>query len=96
MGAVLLAAQSVTSPLEFTLFKGRGAVKVGPVDVTLKSTDTNRHRYNFEMVIEGVKIEQKDQYVFIPFYFYAGDARYELLVSKVEKDQITGRLTQLK
>lgn len=89
-----MAAQSVTTPLEFTLFKGRGSVKVGPVDFTLKGTDTNKQRYNFEVVVDGHRIEQKDQNILVPFYFYSGNVRYEMLVSKVEKDQISGRLTQ--
>ena len=97
--ALALAAQSARDVTEFTLFKQKDAMKVGPVELILKETDINKQRFKLILVIGGHQIEKKDQDIQIPIFFYTSDTAerpHELVITRVAKDQITGRVVSPK
>lgn len=92
--AVTLAGQTARDVTEFTLFKRKEPVQVGDISMVLKDVDINRQRYKVLIIVDGHTIEKKDMDIKVPFFFYGGknDTLYELVVTKVAQDQITGRL----
>jgi hypothetical protein len=94
-----LAAQSTRDVTEFTLFKQKEVSQVGPVGLILKETDIAKQRFKLVLVIDGHETEHKDQNIQIPILFYTSattERPYELVVTKVAKDQISGRLVSPK
>jgi hypothetical protein len=93
--ALCLSAQNGRDVTEFTLFKQKEPMMVGPIGLILKETDPNKQRFKVVLVINGRQIERRDQDALIPIFFYAaeGDQQpHELLITRVAKDQITGRV----
>jgi len=76
---------------EFTLTRNSPA-HVANVGLTLKKTNVKHHRFNLILVADDLQIEKKNRTVNEPIFFYvAGSKRpYELVVNKVESNQVTG------
>lgn len=76
---------------EFSLTRNTPA-HVANVGLTLKKTNVKRHRFNLVLVADDMQIEKKDRTVNEPVFFYtAGSKRpYELVVNKVQSNQVTG------
>jgi hypothetical protein len=79
---------------EFTVNKSKEPVRVGDVWVLLKKADTGRNSYTVELRADDRKIEKKDRTVNEPVQFYVGTNRqpHELVVNRVQKNQIIGYL----
>jgi hypothetical protein len=79
---------------EFTVNKTKDAVRVGDVWVLLKKVDTGHNRYTVELRADDRKIEKRDRTVNEPVQFYVGANRqpHELVVNRVQKNQIVGYL----
>jgi multidrug efflux pump subunit AcrA (membrane-fusion protein) len=76
---------------EFTLARNTLA-RVAGVGLTLKKTNVKRHRFNFVLEADDMQIEKKDRTVNEPMFFYIGGSKrpYELVVNKVQSNQVTG------
>jgi len=83
---------------EFKLGKTKQPYKIADITVLLKSADPKRNRFTIEVVADDKKFERKDKLVFEPVQFYMSKYRqpYELVVSEVTKDRISGYLAQPK
>ena len=80
--------------LEFTLHKGKDAVRVGDVWVALKNTNDSKNRYSIELRVDDRKIEKKDKAANEPVQFYVGQNRqpHELVVNQIQKGAVVGYL----
>lgn len=79
---------------EFTIYKGKGAQKVGDVQLALKKADMKRNRFTMDVTADEHKVEKKDKGVNEPVQFYTANARipYEIVVNQVTKDRVSGYL----
>lgn len=79
---------------EFTLYKGKEAIKMADVAILLKKADVKANRYTLELQVDDRKIEKKDRSANEPLQFYVGGSRqpHELVVNQVGKDLIVGYL----
>jgi chromosome segregation ATPase len=79
---------------EFTVAKTKDPVRVADVWVQLRKVDEGRNRYTIMLRADDRKIEKKDRTVNEPIQFYVGRNRqpYELVVNRVQKNQIVGYL----
>jgi chromosome segregation ATPase len=79
---------------EFTLHKGKDAVRLSTVSLQLKKTDAKKSQFTLTVMADDKKIEKKDRTVNEPLQFYTGRDRmlYEVVVNTVDKNQVTGYL----
>lgn len=77
---------------EFTL-TGKGDTQtVGNVSVELRNTNTKRHQFTVNLVVDDMKLEKKNRSINEPIFFYSSGSRQaqELVINKVEKNKVTG------
>jgi hypothetical protein len=79
---------------EFRIAKSKEPQKVGDISVLLKKADMKKSRYTIELVVDDQRVEKKDKTINEPVQFLTSKARqpYEIVVNKVQKDQIAGYL----
>lgn len=80
--------------IEFKIAKSKEPQRVGDISVLLKKADLKKNRYTIELVVDDQRVEKKDKTVNEPVQFLTSKARqpYEIVVNKVQKDQIAGYL----
>ncbi len=80
--------------IEFRVAKTKEPQRVGDISVLLKKADMKKNRYTIELVVDDQRVEKKDKTVNEPIQFLTSKARqpYEIVVNKVQKDQIAGYL----
>ena len=78
----------------FTLHKDGAKQQVGPVRLLLVSTDTKNSRYTMRLFFQDRWIELKDRALHeaIQFYDPEGEVALELMVSRIAKEAVVGRL----
>lgn len=81
--------------MEFMLFKRNQPTQVGTIGLTLKGTNVGKQRFHLDLSVDGHTIERKDLDIKIPLYVYVGTNTqpHEIVVTKVEADQIVGRVS---
>ncbi len=79
---------------EFDMRKSRQPSKVGPIRIKLTGTDRKRNRYSIDLWADDKRIEKRRKTLLEPVQFYVLGSRapYELVVNKIEKDNIAGYL----
>ncbi len=79
---------------EFTLTRDQPA-KVAGLTVTLKKTNIKRYRCNLATLVDDMQVERKDCLVNAPVYFYVNGSKkpYELVVNRVESNQVKGYIS---
>lgn len=79
---------------EFKIGKSKEAQKVGDVLVQLKKADPKRNKFTIELTADDKRVEKKDRTINEPLQFYVSKARqpYEIVVNRVEKNEIAGYL----
>lgn len=79
---------------EFDLKKGALTQKVGDVTITLKKSDPKRERYTLAVLADDKRVEKRDKTLNEPVQLYVSDSRqpYEIVVNKINKDEIVGYL----
>jgi len=84
--------------LEFTLAESKERSRVGDVQVRLKDTDAGKSRFTLEILANDQVIVQKDRYVNEPVEFYPKGfgAAYQIVVTEVTKDEVSGYLIRPK
>ena len=80
--------------LTFRLPKSGKMYRIGDILIRLRKTDPKRHRFSLELLADDRKIVKKEHYVNEPLQFYIGDSKkpYEIVMTSVKKDQVTGFL----
>ncbi len=79
---------------EFTLTKGKED-KVAGIGLTLKKTNPKHYRYNIDTLADDIRVERKDCAVNSPLFFYVSGSKkpYELVVNRVEANQVKGYIS---
>jgi len=79
---------------EFALSKQAPTTTLAGVNMKLRKADAKRNKFNLDLVSDDKKVEKKDKNVYEPVQFYVGGARqpFEIVVTEVTKDKITGYL----
>ena len=79
---------------EFTLSKQAPVTTLAGVNMKLRKTDAKRNKFNLDLVSDDKKVEKKDKAVHEPVQFYVSGMRqpFEIVVTEVGKDKITGYL----
>ena len=80
---------------EFTIGKAKQAQRVGDITIKLKKTDPKHNKYSIDVMADDKLTEKKDRNVNEPVQFYTSKAHqpYEIVVNKIEKNQIVGYLS---
>lgn len=80
---------------DFTLTKAAQPQQVGDVRIKLKKTDVKRDRFTIEVWADDRKIEKKDKTLNEAIQFYVAQLRapYEVVVNRIQKDQLIGYLS---
>lgn len=78
----------------FTLEKSSNPEQVGPVSLRLQSTDPRNQRYTMRLSVDDTTVELKDRALHEAIQFYAsgGKLTFELVVSQIGRDAVSGRL----
>lgn len=78
----------------FTLRKGSGRQRVGPVWLGLQNTDPRNQRYTLRLFLDDKSIELRDRALHEAVQFHPSDSKVslELVVSEIRKDGVTGRV----
>jgi chromosome segregation ATPase len=80
---------------EFSLNRSDENKKVNNIGLTLKKTDPKKNRYTVEILADDKRLEKKDKTINEPVQLMvAGNTQpYEIVVNRVNKDQIVGYLS---
>jgi len=76
---------------EFTLKKNKQE-KVAGVGLTLRRINPKRYRYNLDTLVDDINVERKDCTINSPVFFYVSGSKkpYELVVNRVESNEVKG------
>jgi len=76
---------------EFTLTKNKQE-KVAGVGLTLRRINPKRYRYNLDTLVDDINVERKDCTINSPVFFYVSGSKkpYELVVNRVESNEVKG------
>ncbi len=79
---------------EFTLDRSHPQ-HVAAVGLALKRTNVKRHRFTLAILADDLEIEKKDRTINEPIFFYIAGTKkpYELVVNRVQSDQVVGYLS---
>jgi hypothetical protein len=81
---------------EFTLFRGKPAIRVSTVSLQLKRVDPKKSRFTLNVQADDKMVEKRDRNAEEPLQFYTGKDHqllYEVVVLTVDKNQVTGYLS---
>jgi len=89
-----LAGRFAQDSQPFTLEKGSTRQQVGPVWLRLEGTDPKNQRYTMRLSVDDQTVELKDRALHEAIQFYASNAKlsFELVVSRISRDGVAGRL----
>jgi chromosome segregation ATPase len=80
---------------EFTL-EGKGSQKkVGAITVELRNTNTKKHSFTVDLLVDDMKLQKKNRSINEPLFFYTAGGRQslELVVNQVGKNKVSGYLS---
>ena len=94
----ILRRNSERDLMGFSLLKSQSRIRVGDVQLKLRSADTKRNRYSIEILADDNSMIKKDRHVNEPVSFYVTGARkpYEIVITAVRKDRVIGYLAKPK
>lgn len=80
---------------EFSLSRRDANKKVNNIGLTLKKADPKKNRYTMEILADDKRLEKKDKTINEPVQLMvAGNTQpYEIVVNRVDKDQVIGYLS---
>jgi chromosome segregation ATPase len=84
--------------VRFQLTKSKQMQRVADIQLRLRDTDVKRNKFTLEILADDTRFVKKDRQVAEPVMFYMGDTAqpYELVVTKIEKDGVSGYLARPK
>lgn len=83
---------------EFQLGKSKQFQRVGPLSVELRSTSTKHKTYDLAMMVEDNELHKKHVNLYEPVWIRLSDRpqAVELVVNRIDKDHISGYLSEPK
>lgn len=83
------------SDVAFTLTKGSGLKRVGPISMELASTSVKGQHYSIRMIVDDKRVVLKDRALNEIVQFYTSQSKYplRLIVSQINRGQVSGTLT---
>jgi chromosome segregation ATPase len=81
--------------VDIKLGKTKAPQRFGDITLLLKNADTKRNRYTVQVMADDKTTEKKDKNINEPVQFYTGRGGripYELVINKVDKNEIVGYL----
>lgn len=95
---IALRKRGETNIYEFHLDKSKEFHVVGPVTVSLRSTNPKHKTYDVAMIVEDNQINKKHVNLYEPIWIRLSDRpqAVELVVNRVDKDRISGYLSEPK
>jgi hypothetical protein len=93
-GVNYLLERVQNSDVSFTLNKGSGLQRVGPISMQLESTSVRGQHYNIRMMVDDKSVELKDRALNEIVQFYTSRSKYplRLIVSQIGRGQVSGTL----
>ena len=93
-GVNYLLQRVQNSDISFTLNKGSGPQRVGPISMELASTSVKGQHYNIRMMVDDKSVELKDRALNEVIQFYTSRSQYplRLIVSQIGRDHVSGTL----
>jgi chromosome segregation ATPase len=84
--------------VRFQLSKSKQMQRVADIQLRLRDTDAKRNKFTIEILADDKTFVKKDRQVAEPVMFYMGDTAqpYELVITKMEKDGVSGYLARPK
>ena len=82
--------------LDVKLGKTKQPVRFGDITLLLKNTDQKKNKYTVQVMADDKLTEKKDKSINEPVQFYTakgGRTPYELVINKVDKNEINGYLS---
>jgi hypothetical protein len=83
---------------EFQIDKSKGFQRVGPLSVSLRSTNPKHKTYDLAMIVEDSQLSKKHVNLYEPVWIRLSDRAQavELVVNRVDKDHVSGYLSEPK
>ena len=91
-----LKARGERNYVDVKLGKTKQPQRFGDVMVLLKNADAKKNKYTIQVTADDKTFERKDKSINEPVQFYTargGRTPYELVINKVEKNEIVGYLS---
>lgn len=84
--------------VRFQLAKSKELQRVADIQLRLRDTDAKRNKFTIEILADDKTFVKKDRQVAEPVMFYMGETAqpYELVITKIEKDGVSGYLARPK
>jgi predicted Holliday junction resolvase-like endonuclease len=84
--------------VRFQLTRSKEMQRVADIQLRLRDTDVKHNKFTLEILADDKKFVKKDRQVAEPVMFYMGDTAqpYELVITKIEKDGVSGYLARPK
>jgi chromosome segregation ATPase len=84
--------------VRFQLTKSKNLQRVADIQLRLRATDVKRNKYSIEILADDKTFLKKDRQAAEPVLFYMGDGSqpYELVITKINKDTVSGYLAKPK
>jgi hypothetical protein len=95
---VALRKRGEQNVYEFRLDKSKLFQRVGPLSVSLRSTNTKHKTYDVAMMVEDNQLDKKHVNLYEPVWINLGDRPQpvQLVVNRVDKDRIAGYVSEPK
>ncbi|HLK50259.1 MAG TPA: hypothetical protein VKT49_19085 [Bryobacteraceae bacterium] len=95
---VALRKRGEQSVYEFHLDKNKQFERVGPLSLALRSTNPKHKTYDVAMIVEDNTLSKKHVNLYEPIWIRMSDRpqAVELVVNRIDKDKITGYVTEPK
>jgi len=80
--------------LAFRLSKSKSLQKVGNVQLRLRGADAKRNKYTLEVLADDTAVVKRERDVNEPVQFYVTGSTqpYEIVITRISKDEVTGYL----
>jgi chromosome segregation ATPase len=81
--------------VEFTIAGKNKPQKVGNLTIELKNANEKRNQYSVAMTVEDKRYEKKNRAINEPVFFYLSGTHIpeEVVINKVQKDQVSGYIS---
>ncbi len=83
---------------EFELTRSKQFRRVGPISLSLRKTSTKREHFDVVMLVDDFQLAKKHVNLYEPVLIYPADSRQalELVVNRIDKDQVHGYVSEPK
>jgi hypothetical protein len=84
--------------VRFQLIKSKALQRVADIQLRLRDADAKRNKFTIEILADDKTFVKKDRQAAEPVMFYMGETAqpYELVITKIDKDRVSGYLARPK